>query len=59
MKDDFVRVRLTCLEKAALKSNAKKLGMSMSDYVKYCCLINLPKQYDDIIEEERIVNEQK
>lgn len=40
MKDNSVKVRLTSLEKDKLKKNADRLNMSMSDYIKYCCLIN-------------------
>ena len=40
MKTEIVRVRLTELEKALLQERAEKLKMTMSDYVKYCCLVN-------------------
>ena len=40
MKDNSVKVRLTSLEKDKLKKNADRLNMSMSDYIKYCCLIS-------------------
>jgi hypothetical protein len=39
MKSEVVRVRLTQLEKEKLISYAENLGMTMSDYIKYCCLI--------------------
>lgn len=42
MKNEAIRVRLTEQEKALLQERADKLNMSMSDYVKYCCLINPP-----------------
>lgn len=42
MKTEIVRVRLTELEKALLQERAEKLKMTMSDYVKYCCLVNPP-----------------
>lgn len=50
MKDNFVRVRLTSLEKNKLRVNAENLGMSMSDYIKYCCLIDKPN-----LKKERIL----
>lgn len=42
MKTEVVRVRLTELEKNILQERAEKLKMTMSDYIKYCCLINPP-----------------
>lgn len=42
-KDTYVRIRLTEVEKDMLKKKAEVLRMSMSDYIKYCCLINPPK----------------
>lgn len=42
MKDTYVKVRLTEIEKDMLKKKSEALGMSMSDYIKYCCLINPP-----------------
>jgi len=43
MKTEIARVRLTGIEKALLQERADKLNMSISDYIKYCCLINPPK----------------
>lgn len=43
MKDTFVKVRLTQVEKDLLQERAKAFNMSMSDYIKYCCLISPPK----------------
>lgn len=42
MKDDSVRVRLTTAEKELFKVKAYNAGMTVSDYIKYCCLINPP-----------------
>lgn len=42
MKTDYVKVRLTELEKIQLQENAKNVNMTMSDFIKYCCLINPP-----------------
>lgn len=43
MKDTYVKVRLTEVEKELLQQRAAALKMTMSDYIKYCCLINPPK----------------
>jgi antitoxin component of RelBE/YafQ-DinJ toxin-antitoxin module len=39
MKTEYVKIRLNTHEKELLKELAEKLNMTMSDYVKYCCLI--------------------
>lgn len=44
MKTEVVRVRLTELEKKILMKYAKALNMSMSDYIKFCCLIEPPNK---------------
>lgn len=44
MKTEVVRVRLTHLEKLKLIDHAESMNMSMSDYIKYCCLIEPPKE---------------
>jgi len=46
MKTEILRVRLTEQEKNLLQERATKLQMSMSDYVKYCCLQNPPSLRD-------------
>jgi hypothetical protein len=43
MKDAYAKVRLTQAEKELLQEKAAALNMSVSDYIKYCCLINPPK----------------
>jgi hypothetical protein len=43
MKDTYAKVRLTLLEKELLQRKAEALNMTVSDYIKYCCLINPPK----------------
>ncbi|MBK5200317.1 MAG: hypothetical protein JJE21_02165 [Spirochaetaceae bacterium] len=43
MKTAELKVRLTELEKGLLKEKATALNMTLSDYVKWCCLINPPK----------------
>lgn len=48
MKSEAIRVRLTEQEKALLQERADKLNMSISDYVKYCCLINPPEEVKNI-----------
>jgi len=42
MKTEVVRVRLTEFEKQKLIDHAESMNMSMSDYIKYCCLIAPP-----------------
>lgn len=47
MKTEVVRVRLTEMEKEKFIDHAEGLNMSISDYIKYCCLVeppNKPKQ---------------
>ncbi len=54
MKLDSVRVRLTELEKKLLKQRAESLGLSQSDFIKYCCLQNPPKELElKKLEEEK------
>jgi hypothetical protein len=48
LKTEVVRVRLTKQEKVLLQERAEKLNMSMSDYIKYCCLINPPIKQEEI-----------
>ena len=43
MKTEIVRVRLNEVEKELFLEKAKDLNMTISDYIKYCCLINPPK----------------
>lgn len=43
MKDAYVKVRLTSSEKDLFKKKAEDLNMTISDYIKWCCLINPPK----------------
>jgi len=42
MKTAELKVRLTVLEKELIKEKAAVLNMTLSDYVKWCCLINPP-----------------
>lgn len=42
MKDTYVKVRLTEVEKNLLSKKAETFNMSMSDYIRYCCLVNPP-----------------
>lgn len=44
MKSEILRVRLTEHEKKLIQERATALNMSMSDYVKYCCLIAPPAE---------------
>ena len=43
MKSEIVRVRLNEVEKKIFLEKAGVLKMTISDYIKYCCLINPPK----------------
>ena len=52
MKTAEIKVRLTDIEKEIFKDRAKALNMTISDYVKYCCLINPPNPYGFEREEE-------
>lgn len=47
MKTDYIRIRLTKQEKDKLMEHAKKMDMTMSDYVKYCCLVDPPKNEEN------------
>lgn len=38
MKDTTLNIRLNSIEKKLLKERAETLNMSVTDYVKYCCL---------------------
>ena len=38
MKDTTLNIRLNSIEKRLLKERAETLNMSVTDYVKYCCL---------------------
>lgn len=44
MKDTYAKVRLTQVEKESLQEKAAALEMTVSDYIKYCCLINPPSK---------------
>ena len=39
MKKEYIRVRLNEIEKQVLIENSKKAKMTISDYVRYCCII--------------------
>ena len=47
MKKEYVRVRLNEIERKVLIENSKKAKMTMSDYIRYCCIV-IP--YDKIME---------
>jgi hypothetical protein len=52
VKDKYVKVRLTEVEKELLGKRAVALKMTMSDYIRYCCLSNPPNPYGFEREEE-------
>jgi hypothetical protein len=56
MKDTYVRARLTTMEKEIFEKKAKNFNMTVSDYIKYCCLINPPKPHGYEREAEYEVN---
>lgn len=39
MKKEYIRVRLNEIEKKVLFENSKKAKMTMSDYIRYCCIV--------------------
>ena len=39
MKKEDIRIRLNEIEKQVLIKNSKKAKMTISDYVRYCCII--------------------
>ena len=39
MKKEYVRVRLNEIERKVLIENSKKAKMTMSDYIRYCCIV--------------------
>lgn len=43
MKTEVLGVRLSEQEKIILTENARKFRMTVSDYVRYCCIIRPPK----------------
>jgi len=43
MKTEIVRVRLNEVEKKIFLEKAESFKMTISDYIKYCCLLNPPK----------------
>lgn len=43
-KTTYVRARVNELEKELFEKKAKALEMTVSDYIRYCCLINPPKE---------------
>jgi len=45
VKDTYAKLRLTQAEKELLQERAAALKMSVSDYIKYCCLINPPSKF--------------
>lgn len=59
MKDAYVRVRLTTAEKEMFEKKAAAANMSISDYIKYCCLINPPNPHGFEREEKYNVEPKK
>jgi len=44
MKVATLTVKVNTVEKVIVEKAAKEIGMSLSDYVRYCLLINPPQQ---------------
>lgn len=59
MKTEEFKCRLTEGEKQLLKEKAAALNMSLSDYFKWCCLINPPKPNQYEREEAYKTNKEK
>ena len=57
MKTEVVRVRLTGMEKEKLMDHAEGMNMSMSDYIKYCCLVEPPLKIKEYLEDLEAVRE--
>ena len=55
MKSEVVRVRLTEMEKKKLIDHAESMNMSMSDYIKYCCLIEPPLKIIEYLQDLQAV----
>jgi uncharacterized protein (DUF1778 family) len=43
MKNNYIKLRVNDIEKALLEANAKALGLTISDYLRLCCLTYPPK----------------
>ncbi|WP_298841452.1 plasmid mobilization protein [uncultured Clostridium sp.] len=43
MKTEIIKARLNEAEKKLFLEKAEEKNMTVSDYIKYCCLINPPK----------------
>jgi len=37
-KSELIQIRVSELEKKVIKDKAELLGLSITDYVKYCCI---------------------
>lgn len=57
MKDATLNIRLNSIEKKLLKERAETLNMSVTDYVKYCCLYS--EDSTDILKGIVVVKEQE
>ena len=42
MKTSYIRIRLTPQEKKVFEELAAHAGMTLTDYIKYCCIIKSP-----------------
>ena len=39
MKKEYIRVRLNEIEKQIIVENSKKAKMTISDHIRYCCIV--------------------
>lgn len=37
-KDELIQIRVSELEKSVIKDKAELLELSVTDYIKYCCI---------------------
>lgn len=44
MKTTYIRARVSDQEKILVENKAKEFNMTVSDYIRYCCLVKPPKK---------------
>ena len=40
VKDELIQIRVSQLEKSVIKDKAELLGLSVTDYIKECCIFS-------------------
>lgn len=43
MRTEYIKIRLTSEEKKRIKKLSEDAHMDVSNYVRFCCLVNPPK----------------